>query len=133
MDRTENIRRIGEVSRLFVQTGLITLVAFISPYRADRLRVRDRVLPGDFIEVSKWQQVCKATSNISKPGMSFILLSLSMKTVGNTYCCCISHVSAGLETLNAGVHACAAGHVRAARPKGAVQGCARRQAQGAHR
>ncbi len=80
VDRTENIRRIGEVSRLFVQTGLITLVAFISPYRADRLRVRDRVLPGDFIEVSKWQQVCKATSNISKQG-SFVLLSLSMMTV----------------------------------------------------
>ena len=50
-DRAENIRRIGEVSRLFVQTGLITLVAFISPYRADRQRVRERVSPGDFIEV----------------------------------------------------------------------------------
>jgi len=50
-DRAENIRRIGEVARLFVQAGLITIVAFISPYRADRQRVRDRLLPGDFLEV----------------------------------------------------------------------------------
>lgn len=50
-DRAENIRRIGEVARLFVQTGLITIVAFISPYRADRQRVRERLLPGDFLEV----------------------------------------------------------------------------------
>ena len=50
-DRSENIRRIGEVSRLLVQTGLITLAAFISPYRADRQRVRERLPPGDFIEV----------------------------------------------------------------------------------
>ena len=50
-DRAENIRRIGEVARLFVQTGLITLVAFISPYRADRDRVRERLLPRDFLEV----------------------------------------------------------------------------------
>ena len=50
-DRSENIRRIGEVSRLLVQTGLITLAAFISPYQADRQRVRERLPPGDFIEV----------------------------------------------------------------------------------
>lgn len=50
-DRAENIRRVGEVARLFVQAGLITIVAFISPYRADRQRVRDRLLPGDFLEV----------------------------------------------------------------------------------
>lgn len=51
-DRTENIRRIGEVARLFVDSGAIVLTAFISPYREDRDRVRsicDR--PGDFIEV----------------------------------------------------------------------------------
>ncbi len=52
-DRAENIRRIGEVARLFVQTGLITIVAFISPYRADRQRVRERLLPGDFLEVGE--------------------------------------------------------------------------------
>lgn len=50
-DRVENIRRIGEVARLFVDAGVITLTAFISPFREDRDRVR-RLLPeGDFIEV----------------------------------------------------------------------------------
>ncbi len=49
-DREENIRRIGEVAKLFVDAGLIVLTAFISPYRADRDRVR-ALLPGDFIEV----------------------------------------------------------------------------------
>ena len=48
--REENIRRIGEVSKLFADSGMITLVSFISPYRADRDRVRERV--GDkFVEV----------------------------------------------------------------------------------
>jgi adenylylsulfate kinase len=51
-DRTENIRRIGEVAKLFADSGALVLTAFISPYRADRDRARaitDR--PGDFIEV----------------------------------------------------------------------------------
>eukprot|EP00894_Picocystis_sp_ML_P002107 jgi/Pico_ML_1/52624/g3303.t1 len=50
-DREENIRRIGEVSKLFAESGMITLVSFISPYRADRDRVRQRLAEGDFIEV----------------------------------------------------------------------------------
>ena len=50
-DRNENIRRIGEVARLFSSHGLITLTAFISPYRADRNRNRDIHEDGDFIEV----------------------------------------------------------------------------------
>lgn len=50
-DREENIRRIGEVSKLFADTGIITLVSFISPYRKDRDRVRARVTPGRFVEV----------------------------------------------------------------------------------
>ena len=50
-DRQENIRRIGEVSKLFSETGLITLVSFISPYRRDRDAVRARLPPGRFIEV----------------------------------------------------------------------------------
>jgi adenylylsulfate kinase len=50
-DREENIRRIGEVSKLFADTGIITLVSFISPYKKDRDRVRSRVQPGQFIEV----------------------------------------------------------------------------------
>jgi adenylylsulfate kinase len=50
-DRTENIRRIGEVAKLFTQAGLVTVTAFISPYRADRDQVRALMDAGDFIEV----------------------------------------------------------------------------------
>jgi adenylylsulfate kinase len=50
-DRNENIRRIGEVARLFTQAGIINLTAFISPYRADRDRNRQIQEPQDFIEV----------------------------------------------------------------------------------
>ena len=50
-DRTENIRRIGEVAKLFVDAGMVALTAFISPYRADRDQVRGLVSPGDFVEV----------------------------------------------------------------------------------
>ncbi|RPI48109.1 MAG: adenylyl-sulfate kinase [Betaproteobacteria bacterium] len=50
-DRHENIRRIGEMTRLFVEAGMITLSAFISPYRADRLRFRERIGTDSFIEV----------------------------------------------------------------------------------
>ncbi len=50
-DRTENIRRIGEVARLMADAGLITLTAFISPFRADRQIVRDIMPDGQFIEV----------------------------------------------------------------------------------
>jgi adenylylsulfate kinase len=49
--RAENIRRIGEVAKLFLDAGVIVLTAFISPYRADRERARERVTAGDFIEV----------------------------------------------------------------------------------
>jgi adenylylsulfate kinase len=50
-DRTENIRRIGEVAKLFTDAGLVAVTAFISPYRADRDQVRALMQPGDFIEV----------------------------------------------------------------------------------
>ena len=50
-DRVENIRRIGEVSKLFVDAGTIVLTAFISPFREDRDRVRALVEEGEFIEV----------------------------------------------------------------------------------
>ncbi|MGR8941945.1 MAG: adenylyl-sulfate kinase [Gammaproteobacteria bacterium] len=50
-DREENIRRVGEVAKLFMEAGVIVLTAFISPYRADRERVRGMVEHGDFIEV----------------------------------------------------------------------------------
>jgi adenylylsulfate kinase len=50
-DRAENIRRIGEMAKLFTEAGVIALTAFISPYRADRERVRSLVAPEDFIEI----------------------------------------------------------------------------------
>lgn len=50
-DRKENIRRIGETAKLFVEAGVITLTAFISPFRADRLRARQLFESEDFIEV----------------------------------------------------------------------------------
>jgi len=50
-DRAENIRRIGEVGKLFVDAGAITMTAFISPYRADRDANRDLLAEGEFVEV----------------------------------------------------------------------------------
>src|SRR3990167_8691440 len=50
-DRTENIRRIGEVAKLFVDAGVITLTAFVSPYKADRDMVRALLEPNEFVEV----------------------------------------------------------------------------------
>jgi adenylylsulfate kinase len=50
-DREENIRRIGEVSKLFAHAGIITMTAFISPYRSDRDKARSLLNPGEFIEI----------------------------------------------------------------------------------
>ena len=50
-DRTENIRRIGEVAKLFVDSGQVVLTAFISPFQADRKIVRDLLEEKEFIEV----------------------------------------------------------------------------------
>ena len=50
-DRVENIRRVGEMSKLFMEAGVIVLTAFISPFRDDRARVRNMVETGSFIEV----------------------------------------------------------------------------------
>ncbi|OUR71625.1 adenylyl-sulfate kinase [Methylophaga sp. 41_12_T18] len=50
-DRVENIRRIGEMAKLFTDAGLIVLSAFISPFRADRRMVRELVEKNEFIEV----------------------------------------------------------------------------------
>jgi len=58
-DRVENIRRIGEVAKLFVEAGVIALTAFISPFRSDREKVRGLVMHGDFIEI-----YCKASLDI---------------------------------------------------------------------
>lgn len=51
VDRVENIRRVGEVSRLMADAGLVVLTAFISPFRSDREIVRALLPPGEFIEI----------------------------------------------------------------------------------
>ena len=50
-DRTENIRRIGEVAKLFTNANIITIAAFVSPYREDRENVRNLLDNGEFIEI----------------------------------------------------------------------------------
>lgn len=50
-DRVENIRRIGEMAKLFADAGLIVMSAFISPFRSDRKMVRDLVEDKEFVEV----------------------------------------------------------------------------------
>ncbi len=61
-DRVENIRRIGEVSRLMVEAGLITLVSFISPFRSERRMARELLDEGEFFEifVDAPLEVCEA-------------------------------------------------------------------------
>ena len=51
VDRVENIRRVAEVSKLMVDAGLLVLVSFISPFRAEREMARSLFAPGEFIEV----------------------------------------------------------------------------------
>ena len=55
-DRKENIRRIGEVTKLMMEAGLIVMTAFISPFKEDRIAVRNLISDGDFIEI-----YCKAS------------------------------------------------------------------------
>ncbi len=50
-DRVENVRRVQEVARLFADAGMIVLVSLISPYRADRTNLREKMAPGEFVEV----------------------------------------------------------------------------------
>ncbi len=50
-DRIENIRRIGETTRLFVEAGIITLAAFISPFNSDQDKVRQLFLLGEFFVI----------------------------------------------------------------------------------
>lgn len=50
-DRVENIRRVGEMAKLFLEAGIIALTAFISPFRSDRDKVRSLVPHGEFIEI----------------------------------------------------------------------------------
>ena len=58
-DRKENIRRIGEVSKLMLEAGVIVMTAFISPFREDRSEVRKLIPKGDFVEI-----YCKASLEV---------------------------------------------------------------------
>lgn len=58
-DRSKNVRRIGEVAKLFVDAGVIILAALISPFRNDREHVRGIMMPGDFLEIH-----CKCSLDI---------------------------------------------------------------------
>lgn len=60
-DREENVRRAGEVARLFADAGNVAIAAFISPYRRDRDQIREASQPGDFVEihVSATLEVCE--------------------------------------------------------------------------
>ena len=58
-DRKENIRRIGNVAKLFLEAGVIVLTAFISPFRSDRRLVRNMVHHGEFLEI-----FCNASINV---------------------------------------------------------------------
>jgi len=58
-DRKENIRRIGEVSKLMLEAGVVVMTAFISPFKADRSEARKLIPKGDFIEI-----YCKASLEI---------------------------------------------------------------------
>jgi bifunctional enzyme CysN/CysC len=50
-DRVENVRRVAEAAKLMADAGLIVIVSLISPYRADRRMARERMAPGEFVEV----------------------------------------------------------------------------------
>jgi len=58
-DREENIRRVGEMAKLFTEAGIIAITAFISPFSADRERVRALVAQNDFIEI-----YCRCTIDV---------------------------------------------------------------------
>jgi adenylylsulfate kinase len=64
-DRGENIRRIGEVAKLFADAGVVTITSFISPYIKDRDNVRAMNKPGEFIEV--YINVSLATAEVRDP------------------------------------------------------------------
>ena len=50
-DRNENLRRIGEMSKLFIEAGVLTLTAFISPFQQERNKIRKMIPHGDFLEI----------------------------------------------------------------------------------
>ena len=151
-DREENIRRVGEVARLIADAGLITLVAFISPYQADRRKARQCMRPGDFIEVRRGHGPPVAAPRVDAA-------SNQQQTVGGSLETPVRHLhEAAFAALEAeellrqackitttmasqrmshvcrtGVHANTSGRVREAGPEGTVPGGAGREDQVFHR
>ena len=66
-DREENIRRIGEVAKLFLDAGVIVLTAFVSPLRADRDKARALVAEGDFLEIHCAADLAVCESSRAEP------------------------------------------------------------------
>lgn len=110
-DRTENIRRVGHVAKLFADSACICISSFISPFRADRDRVRALVPPGRFIEihVATPLEVCEARdpkglyararaglignfTGISSPYEEPVAAELTLETTANTVDECASLV-----------------------------------------
>lgn len=115
-DRTENIRRIGEVPALFAEAGFIVITAFISPYRADRARIRSRH-PKYFNEIfiDAPLQVCEARdgkglyrraragelkdfTGVSAPYEPPVAPELDLKTGEKTVDACLADLLAFVET-----------------------------------
>ena len=116
-DRAENIRRVGEVARLMTDAGLIAITAFISPFRADRDKVRALFAEGDFIEVfvDTPLEVCeqrdpkglykkaragqiKEFTGIDSPYEAPLAAELRIDTQGKNVEQCIDEMMAFLET-----------------------------------
>ncbi|MFN9646094.1 MAG: adenylyl-sulfate kinase, partial [Cyanobacteriota bacterium] len=117
-DRVENIRRIGEVAKLFLDAGGVVLTAFVSPFRADRARARALVQPGDFIEIhcAAALQVCEQRdtkglyakaragqiqefTGISSPYEEPEQPELRIDTGGQSLETCVQEVLAHLQTV----------------------------------
>ena len=82
-DRVENIRRISEVAKLFVDAGLIVSTAFISPFKADREQARSIVNEGEFVEVF----IDKFSAKGADIYLYFKFLSIYHPITDNTSCC----------------------------------------------
>lgn len=123
-DRTENIRRIGEVAKLMIDAGVIALTAFISPFRVDRERVRGMVMHGEFIEIYCQcdVQVCEARdvkglykraragevkdfTGISSPYEAPLKPELVVDTAGQSLEACVEQVLACLRERGLLAHA----------------------------
>ena len=117
-DRVENIRRIGEMSKLFIDAGVIAITAFISPFRSDRRRVRELVEKDEFIEiyVSCSLETCEERdvkgmykkarrgeitdfTGISSPYEEPELAEITVDTDTHTIDQCVDHIISKLESF----------------------------------